>query len=878
MKGICVIFITLLITIACGANLFGQTPTSTPTPPPWSDFTYTDWNPQTEPAIAGSSSNRHYECRTVWDGSKFVNIHEQDRSPVSTPTDKYSLWIAESSDGRTWTTPTPINVPRTWSIGQHAVACDPDGFPAGDIISTPTPGAPVKYKMWYAAYGDNYHYRYAESNDGIIWNAATEYDYCPPFYKNSDFNPGECGTTQIMIKPDVLYRSDAPASLDTGDPMNNRYVMYLGSAHSSYCSGNAGYFEMYISADGLAWTLYAWDDECQARWETYTDAAAEVYDIITFTGCTNSSLSQYVNAIEEVYENGVSKGIMLWTDNYSSPIYSYYSNEGVNWTCREEPINTIGAKSPHSDVWNYYRNYDFDSVRLGESYFITRSGYYNTGGAVRKGRISADIDTPPGPAAENITIDYSLYRWAPTPVPTVFFDYSTDGGSGWSAASRAGGDTSPYETGIGGYGHTFIWDSKSDIPGSSTDVLFRVWPEPTGTPGSYAVTTPFDVQQPTSTPTATPTSTPTYTITPTPTSTPTITLTPTATGTPTITRTPTVTGTPTATPTAVEKLSILVREGVDDLNIYFWNVPDDGDWTRWDAVARNPSPLARDFWQIPLGNDGIGLTSIDISGDDLALLVRQGANDLNIYFWNVPDAGDWTRWDAVARNPSPLARDFWQIPIGNDGIGLTRIDVSDPSDGYDELAILVREGANDLNIYFWNTPDAGDWTRWDAVARNPSPLARDFWQIPIGNDGIGLTSIDITDPADGRDEIALLVRQGANDLNVYFWNAPVEGDWTRWDAVARNPSPLARDFWQIPIGNDGIGLTSIDIDGNGRDEIAILVREGANDMNMYLWNSPVPGDWTRWDAVARNPSPLARDFWQIPIGNDGIGLTGIGME
>ena len=319
-----------------------------------------------------------------------------------------------------------------------------------------------------------------------------------------------------------------------------------------------------------------------------------------------------------------------------------------------------------------------------------------------------------------------------------------------------------------------------------------------------------------------------------------------------------------------DSLAILVREGASDLNIYFWNTPADSDWTRWDAMARNPSPLARDLWQIPIGNDGIGVTSIDIGSDDLALLVRQASNDLNIYFWNAPVAGDWTYWDALARNPSPLARDFWQIPIGNDGIGLTEIDISG-----DDLALLVRQASNDLNIYFWNSPVEGDWTRWDALARNPSPLARDFWQIPIGNDGIGLTSIDID--GIGKDEIALLVRQGVNDLNVYFWNAPVAGDWTRWDALARNPSPLARDFWQIPIGNDGIGITAIDVDGNEKDEIGLLVRQGANDLNIYFWNAPVPGDWTRWDALARNPSPLARDFWQIPVGNDGIGLTGLAM-
>ena len=51
--------------------------------------------------------------------------------------------------------------------------------------------------------------------------------------------------------------------------------------------------------------------------------------------------------------------------------------------------------------------------------------------------------------------------------------------------------------------------------------------------------------------------------------------------------------------------------------------------------------------------------------------------------------------------------------------------------------------------------------------------------------------------------------QNVGDLNIYFWNSPVVGDWTYWDCYSRNPSPLARDLWQIPIGNDAVGMSSI---------------------------------------------------------------------
>ncbi len=58
----------------------------------------------------------------------------------------------------------------------------------------------------------------------------------------------------------------------------------------------------------------------------------------------------------------------------------------------------------------------------------------------------------------------------------------------------------------------------------------------------------------------------------------------------------------------------------------------------------------------------------------------------------------------------------------------------------------------------------------------------------------------------------------------------------------------------------------------------MLKKEGANDVNLYYYNALVPGDWVYWDAKARNPSPLARDLWVIPVGNDAIGMTSIRTE
>jgi hypothetical protein len=136
---------------------------------------------------------------------------------------------------------------------------------------------------------------------------------------------------------------------------------------------------MYISHNGLDWKLYAWDEQCQTRWEGYTTEDPEVSDIITFTDCSNPSSNQYVSSIEEVFEGSTRMGFMLWTDEHTSPIYSYYSYDGINWICNGDPIDTIGDVNSTPGCWNSTRNYNFDSVRMGTGYLISRSGSYNTG-------------------------------------------------------------------------------------------------------------------------------------------------------------------------------------------------------------------------------------------------------------------------------------------------------------------------------------------------------------------------------------------------------------------------------------------------------------------------------------------------------------------
>ena len=312
----------------------------------------------------------------------------------------------------------------------------------------------------------------------------------------------------------------------------------------------------------------------------------------------------------------------------------------------------------------------------------------------------------------------------------------------------------------------------------------------------------------------------------------------------------------------VVPLSLMKNEG-GDYSLYGYEPPASGDWSYWDAAARNPSPLGRDLWIIPSGNDAFAMTEVDaVDGgeQELAVLKAVGGSDHCLYVYNVPFVGDWSYWNAASRNPSPLARDFWMITAGNDTVLL--------ADGGSHIAAM-KDQSGDYNLYLYDVPYPGDWSYWDAAARNPSALARDFWQIPGGNDAVAMCGLDTTD--DGHADSILVVRNEYGDYNVYLWNMPVPGDWTYCDAVARNPSPRARDLWVIPHRNDIAQVAGVNR-GAFPDELSVM-EDGGGDNNFYIWNIPAPGDWTYWDAQARNPSPLSRDLWKIPEGNDTVGVA-----
>lgn len=103
----------------------------------------------------------------------------------------------------------------------------------------------------------------------------------------------------------------------------------------------------------------------------------------------------------------------------------------------------------------------------------------------------ATITDPTGTQSGDVTINYSIAD-AESDAANITVEYSTDGGSNFSAATQGtGGDgTTSLSTSPGGTAHTFVWASGTDVAGVRTSTV-KVRISPTG--GGADTTSNFSV-------------------------------------------------------------------------------------------------------------------------------------------------------------------------------------------------------------------------------------------------------------------------------------------------------------------------------------------------------------------------------------------------
>lgn len=179
--------------------------------------------------------------------------------------------------------------------------------------------------------------------------------------------------------------------------------------------------------------------------------------------------------------------------------------------------------------------------------------------------------------------------------------------------------------------------------------------------------------------------------------------------------------------------------------------------------------------------------------------------------------------------------DLWNIPEGNDRTSVDGVDIN--GDGVDEIAVLRDKGGSDQNLHIYSTPVCG---------QGATLIAGDWWSPNGKTRFIATGNFD----SDSKAEIAYLKNPTGRDWNLYIENAPTK--------VAQDGSFVGGDWWSYdtPVGKKNLDIAAVDIDGDGRDEIALL-RDDGGDVNLYIFPAP---------QGVQDTSMVASNKWEIPDG------------
>ncbi len=263
-----------------------------------------------------------------------------------------------SVDGLAWSAPAVV----TGLVGSqpsHAV-----------VVNVGTDDAP-SYRIWY---GDGASwpssddcFRTAVSADGLSWSGDTVIGQDPAaglLRTDNTSDPAFQWRFGTYGPGAVLFNPSGYATLNTGDPMGNRYVMYYDGYTRYWLTGVQEVTMLAVSADGVYWSRYGngpvfnasggstvWDGQFAYTW----------------------SVVKYASEYHLWYSGGIGQ-------SYEGIGYAY-SSDGLAWTRAPDPIMHIS--DPGVPPWRNGRTYTPCVLREGGLYKMWFSG--RTGSSYRLG-------------------------------------------------------------------------------------------------------------------------------------------------------------------------------------------------------------------------------------------------------------------------------------------------------------------------------------------------------------------------------------------------------------------------------------------------------------------------------------------------------------
>jgi hypothetical protein len=315
--------------------------------------------------------------------------------------------------------------------------------------------------------------------------------------------------------------------------------------------------------------------------------------------------------------------------------------------------------------------------------------------------------------------------------------------------------------------------------------------------------------------------------------------------------------------------------------------------THWDVYAWSsagfdatpapftvPAPRCADAFDAPAGNDAVGYTTMDLTGD--------GHPDLVVYDDTCDATVGQTHWDVYAGGasgfaatpapfavPAPRCQDAFDALAGDDAVGYALLD-------------LTGDGRSDLVVYQDSCDATVGQTHWDVYASaasgfaaTPTPFdvpaarCKDAFDAPSGDDSVEYTTMDLT----GDGHLDLVVTQDTCDATVgqTHWDvyAGAASGFASTPAPFTVPAPRCKDAFDGPAGNDAVDYAMMDLTGDGH--LGLVVTEdtcdatvGQTHWDVYAWSA---SGFAATPSPFTVPAPRCKDAFDAPAGNDAVDYT-----